>query len=470
MTPPSGRLLAPPFRRLLALDDLSAAGPAAAGELGAKAARLAAASRAGLPVLPGWVVPVSEGRAALLAGAAAVRSAGLPAGRRAVLRQPVDAALAEDLRAVVDTLGGRVIVRSSSLLESDPGWSGAFSSVAEVGRDDVVTAVRSCWAAAFAVDPLDRLEACGLPPEALALGLLIQPELRPAAGGIARVAGGEITVEGVAGHPGALLSGWADGAAARTGLRAADYGQVRDGGLVSLLGQDTVLAAAALARRVHEALGDTMIEWAAGDGTIWLLQSLRSGPAGPEEAAPAQHRPAAARWGRPADSGSGGLAFPAAAFPADPTDPVLAAEAAAALRDAGAPGSRLASRQWMPLLAAVAQAQGQHVPGRPAAPGTAAGRLVRCRPHERPDGGGADAILLIDRPLPALAPLLFGARGVIARAGAAGSHLAEVARSLGVPMVIGCRPEAVLGKGLSGQAWIAAIDGGSGDVALLPAS
>ena len=85
--------------------------------------------------------------------------------------------LAGELRAAVHSLGGRVIVRSSSPLEYDPRWAGAFTSVAEVGPDDVLTAVRSCWAAAFAVDPLARLDASGLPLDALELGILIQPEL-----------------------------------------------------------------------------------------------------------------------------------------------------------------------------------------------------------------------------------------------------------------------------------------------------
>ena len=80
--------------------------------------------------------------------------------------------------------------------------------------------MRSCWASAFAVDPLARLAACCLPPEALELGVLLQPEIRPVAGGVARVtratmrAAAEVTVEGVLGHPGALLSGWAEGASA----------------------------------------------------------------------------------------------------------------------------------------------------------------------------------------------------------------------------------------------------------------
>ncbi|MBO0806120.1 MAG: hypothetical protein J2P25_23990, partial [Nocardiopsaceae bacterium] len=109
----------------------------------------------------------------------------------------------------------------------------------------------------------------------------------------------------------------------------------------------------------------------------------------------------------------------------------------------------------------------QRVRARPAAPGVAAGRIVPCQPHERLATSCADAILLVDRPVPALAPLLFGARGLIARTGAASSHLAEVARSLAVPMVTGCRLPAE-GTARHPGSWLAAIDGTSGEVALLP--
>jgi phosphohistidine swiveling domain-containing protein len=411
----------------------------AAAIAGGKAARLARAARAGLAVLPGWVVPVAVARPALRAGAGAVRAGRPAAARRAVLGCRLDDGLATELREAVVRLGGRVIVRSSSPLESDPRWSGAFSSVAEVGADDVVSAVRSCWASAFAVDPLERIAACGLPPEALELGVLLQPEIRPAAGGVARVTGAEVIVEGVLGHPGALLAGWAEGATASVRATGAD------GQLTDLLGSEQVASVAALAGRVWRTLGDDVIEWAAGNGGIWLLQSLRSVPVTAVQDLAAQ--------------GHNGVE--AAAGGHEPLSPP------------GTVADLLASRTWMPLLAATVLDRGQHVPGRPAAPGTAAGRLVACRPHERPAGDIADAILLVDQPLPALAPLLFSARGVIARTGAAGSHLAEVARSLGVPMVIGCRPETVTGPapgpapGAAGG-WLAAVDGSSGDVALLP--
>jgi phosphohistidine swiveling domain-containing protein len=448
---------------------------------GDKAARLARAAAAGLAVLPGWVVPVAEGRPALSAGAAAVRAGRPASARRAVLGRRLDDDLAAELREAVTRLGGRVIVRSSSPLEGDPRWSGAFSSVAEVGADDVVAAVRSCWASAFAVDPLGRLAACGLPPEALELGVLLQPEIRPAAGGVARVtqaAGGaaaEVTVEGVLGHPGALLSGWAEGASAHVrspggeheagrlpaaspgpGPVPSDSGPPGQGGLAELVGPATVAAVADLAGRAWRLLGDDAIEWAAAGGRVWLLQSRRS------TATIGGDRTAQATAGR---AGSG----QADAGLADAGLDTVGRAAAEEL--AGETDGLPMARARMPLLVATVLRRGEHVPGRPGAPGTAAGRLLPCRPHERPAGDWGDAILLIDRPLPALAPLLFAARGVIARAGAPGSHLAEVARSLGVPMVLGCHPERAAGApAIPDGAFLAAIDGSTGDVALLPAA
>jgi len=407
-----------------------AAAAVGTGGGGAKAAGLSAALRAGFPVLPGWVVPAAESRPSVRAAAAVLRGGQPAAGRRSVLSHPPDPALAGELREAATRLGGRVIVRSSSQLEADPRWSGAFSTVAGVGPDEVMTAVRSCWASAFAVDPLARLGSCGLPLEALELGILLQPEICPAAGGVARVVSpapgcAEVVVEGIEGHPGPLLAGWADGLLARVSLPALTAG----GRLLDLLGRDLVISVARLAAEVRRCLGDETIEWAVQDGQVWLWQTR---PAQPAPAEPA-----------PAEPGPGPLS-------------------------AAAPGPDLAARERMPLLGAAVRQHGRHLRGRPAAAGQAAGRLVACRPHERPPAASRDAILLIDRPLPALAPLLFTARGVLARSGAAGSHLAEVARSLSVPMVIGCHPEAVTGAGPPGAPWLAAIDGATGDVALFP--
>jgi phosphoenolpyruvate synthase/pyruvate phosphate dikinase len=440
------------LRRLMPLGPAWCPAPVsdpATAAAGAKAARLSAALQAGFPVLPGWTVPSAESRPAVRAAAALWRGGQPARSRRAVLSHPLHPELARELRAAADGLGGRVIVRSSSRLEGDPLWSGAFSSVADVRPDEMVTAIRSCWASAFAVDPLARLEACRLPLEALELGVLIQPEIRPTAGGVARVITApasapapdgdpttRVLVDGVEGHPGPLLTGWADGASAVVSLPTG-----AEGPLLELIGRDLVIAVARLAEGVHRLLGDSVIEWAVWAGKVWLLQCR---PGEPDRGAPESDRPGPDH------------AEPDRPGPARPPDPMT-----------GAPGLDLAGREWMPLLSAVVRARGRQLRGRPAVAGEAAGRLVACRPHERPPAACRDAIVLIDRPLPALAPLLFSARGVIARFGAAGSHLAEVARSLSVPMVTGCRPETVTGAG-PGTGWLAAIDGSTGDVALLP--
>jgi hypothetical protein len=394
------------------------------------------------------VVPCAQSRPALAAAAAAVRRGDPAAARRAALSCPLDPALHAELAAAVARLGGRVIVRSSSPLEHDPLWSGAFSSIAEVGPEDADTAVRSCWAAAFAADPLARLESSGLTPEALELALVIQPELRPDAGGTARVnprpdGDAEVDVEGVAGHPGAMLAGWAEGVSARLRVPAVLAGQAvparaaalsgGSGGLAGITGPREAGLVAWLAARIHLLLGDNTIEWAVLNGEVFLLQSTASRVQ--------------------ADSRHSSVTV---------TDPD------AGLSMPGEYAERLAAREWMPLLAAAVRARGRLLRGRPAATGTAAGRLVPCRPHERPAASCRDAILLVDRPVPALAPLLFGARGLIARTGAASSHLAEVARSLAVPMVTGCPAHAVVGDGPPGASWLAAIDGATGEVALLP--
>ena len=476
---------------------------------GAKATRLAQAWRAGLPVLPGWVVPVEAARPALRSGAAAVRARGAAGGRRAVFVHQMDRALVAELEEIGARLSdaiagqltksvtgpgarhptrpdarqftgpgarhptgpgarrftGRVIVRSSSPLEGDPRWSGAFSSIAEVGPGEIASAVRSCWASAFAPDPLERLEASGMEPEQLELAVLIQPEIRPDAGGLARISGDgdEVTIDAVRGHPAAMLSGWTDASTTirlrgegwtdiewsfphRAPKTRPDHAGRGDAGVTTA----TVVAVARMAAAVREALGDDVIEWAVVGDDVWLLQSGRSQSVaqGPQLTTP------------PAPTALTGAA-PAAAQP-------------------------------------------HTLPAWPVVPGSGAGSLLYRRPHEPLPRDCGDIVLLVDRPVPALAPLLFagrigsaGSRGspanggnsgnsqskssnsagpsvraVISRGGPSGSHLAEVARALGVPMVTGCPTEAVTGPPdqLSPPetpgAWHATVDGHRGEVTL----
>jgi hypothetical protein len=99
-------------------------------------------------------------------------------------------------------------------------------------------------------------------------------------------------------------------------------------------------------------------------------------------------------------------------------------------------------------------------------PGVAVGRLVRYGPHGPAAPRHEGAILLVDRPLPAHAPLLLAARGVILRT-AADPYQGASANGRGVPTVTGCRPELATGGEIADGSWLAAIDGATGEVALL---
>jgi phosphoenolpyruvate synthase/pyruvate phosphate dikinase len=384
---------------LISLDDPAAAAP---GLTGAKAATLARARRHGLPVLPGYVVPAAEGEPALRAGCHALQASGRPSARRAVFAVPVRPELVTGLERAVGRLGGRAIVRSSSPLESDPRWSGAFSSIREIGAGDVAAAVRSCWASAFAPDPLDRLERCGLEPVRLGLSLLVQPDLTPDFGGLARTGGAGTDVSWTSGHPGALLAGVTEGQSARV----PDQGEVQPEA-AGALGPVIAGEVARLARAVHAFSGHEVIEWAWADGSVHLLQS---GPGRPD-------------WDSP---GTG----------ADPGDGVI------------------------------------RVAGTACVAGDAVGPLRFAAPG-RPAAGPGPCILVATQPFAALAPLLFGAQGVVCQSGPADCHLASVAGALGVPMLVRMRLREVVGPLAAlgdDSGWLGAISGQRAELALIRAA
>jgi hypothetical protein len=124
------------------------------------------------------------------------------------------------------------------------------------------------------------------------------------------------------------------------------------------------------------------------------------------------------------------------------------------------------AHRWLPFLASTVRAFGRPVPAHPAVPGVAVGRLVRYGPHGPAAARHEGAILLVDRPLPAHAPLLLAARGVISRT-AADPCRGAAASGRAVPTVTGCRPELATGGEITDGSWLAAIDGATGEVALL---
>jgi len=155
---------------------------------------------------------------------------------------------------------------------------------------------------------------------------------------------------------------------------------------------------------------------------------------------------------------------------ARPVDTYLAAQLLAVVArqagDSAAPASGQAAHRWLPFLAATVQAGGTHVPARPWVPGVAVGRLVRYGP-DGPAGARHDgAILLVDRLLPAQAPLLLAARGVISRA-EGDPYQPGAGSGRRVPTVAACDPDVVTGGDAADGSWLAALDGATGEVALL---
>jgi hypothetical protein len=154
---------------------------------------------------------------------------------------------------------------------------------------------------------------------------------------------------------------------------------------------------------------------------------------------------------------------------ARPVDTYLATQLLAAVaRQAGgstAGAGRQAAHRWLPFLASTVRACGSCIPAKPVVPGAAVGRLVRYRP----DGRAArheGTILLVDQPLPPQAPVLLAARGVISCL-ADDPYQPRAGSGRGVPTVTACHPETATGAEAADGSWLAAIDGATGEVALL---
>jgi phosphohistidine swiveling domain-containing protein len=212
---------------------------------GAKASSLAAARADGLPVLPGLVVTTAwrddqTGRRELRAEAAAMAG------------------------------GETLVVRSSSTAEDGDASSmaGVFLSLLDVEPADVVDAVRQVLASAEASPLVDA-----------PMAVLVQPQLRPAFGGVAFSADpltgdDRITVvAAVAGGPDELVSGRRTGWTTEVGRAGGPpHGRGEPGDRPP---RSVLRDVSRLAGQAQDRAGSPQdIEWAVGpDGTLWLLQS-----------------------------------------------------------------------------------------------------------------------------------------------------------------------------------------------------
>ena len=488
-------------------------------------------------------------------GAAALGTRGSGGARLAIIGEPLTCS--EELKALTARLGPTLVARSSTTLEAAGEWSGAFTSYLDLTVEELPRGVVGCWASAFSVAALERFERAGLDPGSVAMSVLIQPALQPAAGGTARVeADGTVSIVGIKGSPAPLLQGWVTGDQAHW-----DDGWVGDQ-LIEMLGAPTLTSIAANMRMAAELLGATECEWAVVDGEVWLLQlgapplrdhssiqvlegafddphlirlartvvrapghlgeawvlpwalggwldpvpaEIESPKEAAKEATDLCSQLSAEVWGLPPDSAreAAGECSRALRGP----NPSAALDQVRRLRppDAGAGGRLLslvrtvrmamvdlgaaadtesawyltlddvgavlegASRtmtarvgvgQWEPFVAAVVLANGRQHRGVPASSGVGAGPRCRIDDPRQAKTFRPRHALTAAQPVPALAPLLWDAAGLVTSSGSPAAHLFDSARALGVP--------AVCGVDLPGDSSeIVAVDGYTGVVASL---
>ena len=237
--------------------------------VGAKAAWLAMGRRAGLPVLPGFVLEAEDSRHHMAIGERALSTRGSGAARLAIFKEPVPNA--KELVATGSALSPQLVARSSTRLEGSGEWSGAFTSYQDLTPDELPRAIVGCWASAFAVAALERQRAASIKPGSVPMAVLVQPALETAAGGSAELASGNVVIHGVKGSPAPLLQGWVVGDTARW-----DGGWVGDG-LIELLGLNALEGIRSVLQVARQSIGANRCEWA-WDGEVWILQLGKSTP------------------------------------------------------------------------------------------------------------------------------------------------------------------------------------------------
>ena len=237
---------------------------------GAKASWLARGLRAGLPVLPGVVVPADVSAVAMERGVEMLEQRG-PGG--ALLTMSIER-MSDDVESTIEEaarrLGDPVVVRSSSVLEVGGEWSGAFTSYLDIHPEEAPKAVRGCWASSFTVHTLERYQAAEIEPGSIPMAVLIQPALDPEFGGVARLVGDEVTVTGVAGSPAPLVQGWDPGAHGKV----SSSGIAKGDSAIALMGESLLVEVSRILRMAFESVGADSCEWAAVEGKVTMLQLM----------------------------------------------------------------------------------------------------------------------------------------------------------------------------------------------------
>jgi pyruvate,water dikinase len=201
-----------------------------AARFGPKAANQAALGRAGLPIPAGFCLDADGYRLQLqalgleAAARAAFAAEDAPEARRhalsvrlGLLEQPIAGEIERPLlgawrQLAASTGGAPTIVRSSALVEDRFGssFAGQFESYLGLGQEDeILTAVRACWAALWSTRALRYMAAHDLDPAETAMAVLLQPLLRArvSGGGLSRTADGGMLINATWGLGTSLAQG-----------------------------------------------------------------------------------------------------------------------------------------------------------------------------------------------------------------------------------------------------------------------
>jgi hypothetical protein len=398
--------------------------------VGAKAAWLSRARRAGLPVLTGLVVDAAASRGHMSKGAVNLASRGSGGARLAMTAEPPP--FTDELIARAGRLGETLVARSSTTLEATGDWSGAFTSYLDLSPRDLPRALTGCWASAFSVAALERQQAAGIEPGSFSMAVLVQPALTPEAGGVARVdKDGTVVVTGVKGPPAPLLQGWSAGHEAR----GTEQGWSGDA-LSTLIGAEVLDQLADVLLTAKAEVGANNCEWGV-DGQVWILQLGRSDDPQLDSIEPSPVDPRLVRSAR---------------MVARHEKELLATTTMDR-------GTRFGVGRGEPFVASVILGNGVRFQGIPASPGVGAGLMVR-RGASDPGPVSPRSVLAAGQPVSNLAPLLWDAAGLVTETGSPAAHLFESARALHVP--------AVCGVTIPPGDWIVAVDGFTGVVATIP--
>jgi pyruvate,water dikinase len=296
---------------------LGAAEAIDASRFGPKAANLARLGRAGLPIPDGFCIDAEAYRIQVAALGLQEIAPGVDApepgtARRAALAmklglfdRPIVPLILEPLlearRALAETAGAPLVVRSSALVEDRFGssFAGQFESYLGLeDENDFVTAVRSCWAALWSTRVLRYMATHDASPADTAMAILVQPLVaaRVSGGGLSRTSDGDMVLNATWGLGSAIAQG--EVVPERIVVTRDHQGELRLGDTVAGRGFHRVgcvhgsrpeprpsaskrcltaaqaIELARLLRRVEEVMGMPVeIEWAQDDAGFKLLQA-----------------------------------------------------------------------------------------------------------------------------------------------------------------------------------------------------